>query len=204
MKKETFSKIVRAIAKIIRAVTVPPIMVSGLLISLFATNRDIFQEKSILNLVLAILFLALIPIAAYPLQPLIPKYKDKGREGQRDLAFLLTPVGYVGAVLYGIIVPISPDLMLIFLSYLLSVLALLFFNKVIKFRSSGHMCSVTGPLILISHFIGGTIIPSCILFALVCWSSLLLKRHTLYEVIGGCACCLVSFACSLGIVALVF
>jgi len=177
-------------------------MVLLLLLILFALNENVFQN-SILVLLLSILFLALIPVAAYPLQPLIPKYKDKGREGQRNLAFGFTAVGYAGAVLYGVFAHVSNDLLMIFLTYFLSVFALLVSNKIIKFRSSGHMCSITGPLILFIYFIGWiAIIPCLVLFGLICWASLLLKRHTLYEVIGGCACCIAAFLCSLGTVLL--
>jgi hypothetical protein len=195
MKKESF-------AKVIRTITIPPVMALLLLLVLFAVRQDIFQN-TILDLLMSILFLVLIPIAAYPLQPFIPKYKDKGREGQRNLAFIFTAAGYVGSFLYGIFAPIKKELSLILFTYFLSVLTLIFSNKVIKFRSSGHMCSVFGPLISSIYFIGWiAVIPCCILFVLICWSSLLLKRHTFYEVIGGCVCCSAAFGCSLGIVSL--
>jgi len=190
----------KKIAKIIRTITIPPVMVLSLLLILFAVSSNVFQN-SFLDLFLSIIFLALIPVAAYPLQPLIPKYKDKGREGQRDLAFVFTAVGYVGAVLYGLLAAVTKELLLIYFAYLLSVLALLVSNKVIKFRSSGHMCSITGPLVSLIYFVGwAAIVPCCVLFGLICWASLILKRHTPYEVIGGCACCVAAFGCSLGII----
>jgi len=192
---------IKRIAKIIRIITIPPVMVMVLLLILRSVRGNVFQNN-ILDLLMSILFLALIPVAAYPLQPLIPKYKDKGREGQRNLAFIFTPIGYIGAILYGIFTHVSKDLLLIYFTYLLSVFALLLSNKVMKFRSSGHMCSITGPLIALVYFIGWIlVIPCCILFGLICWSSLTLKRHTLYEVIGGCACCIAAFGCSLVIIA---
>ena len=129
------------IAKVVRTITIPPVMVLLLLLILFALNGDVFHN-SILDLLFSILFLALIPVAAYPLQPLIPKYKDKGREGQRNSAFVFTAAGYAGAIIYSALASVSKELLLIYFAYLLSVLALLFSNKVIKFRSSGHMCSI--------------------------------------------------------------
>ena len=190
------------IAKIIRAVTVPPVMVLTLLLVLFAAKDDIFRN-AVLDLSMSILFLALIPVAAYPLQPLIPGYKNKGREGQRNLAFVLTPVGYVGAVLYGFFAHVSNALLMIFITYLLSVLFLLICNKILKFRSSGHICGITGPLVLFIYFIGWVgIVPCLVLFGLICWASLMLKRHTVYEIIGGCACCIAAFGCGVGAVAL--
>jgi len=190
----------KKIAKLIRTITVPPVMVSIFLLVLFAARSDIFKSP-VLDLSLSILFLALIPVAAYPLQPLIPKYKDKGREGQRNLAFMFTAVGYTGVILYGIFAVVSKDLLLIYFSYFLSILALLLSNKIIKFRSSGHMCSIVGPLVFSVYFIGWVaIIPCCALFVIICWSSLYLKRHTIFEVIGGTACSAVAFTCSLGII----
>ena len=192
----------KKIAKIIRIITIPPVMVLLLLLILFTLNGNMFQNH-ILNLLLSICFLALIPVAAYPLQPLIPKYKDKGREGQRNVAFIFTAAGYAGAIIYGVLASVSKELLLMYFAYLLSVLALLFSNKVIKFRSSGHMCSITGPLILSIYFIGWiSVIPCLVIFGMICWSSLTLKRHTLYEVMGGCVCCIVAFSCSVGIVSL--
>ena len=185
-KKEEF-------AKFIRTVTIPPIMVSLLLLVLYICKSGIFSN--IYELLLSVLFLAVIPIAAYPLQPLIPKYKDKGREGQRNLAFILSFSGYIAAVLYGIFARTTKELLLIFVTYFLSVIILLFFNKVIKFRSSGHACSISGPLVFFIYFMGWvTLIPCCILFALICWASLVLKRHTVKELIGGCVSCIIAFA----------
>jgi len=196
-------KFSQTLAKIVRTISIPPLMVLAMLVIVFFTNDAVFAG-SWLNLLLAILFLALIPIAAYPAQPLIPKYKKRGREGQRDLALLFTPIGYTGAVVYGLIAHISDGLLVIYLSYFLSVGVLLFFNKIIKFRASGHMCSITGPLMLFVYFVGWkALAPSALLWGLICWASLTLKRHTLPEVIGGCASCGIGFALGLLIVALV-
>jgi membrane-associated phospholipid phosphatase len=58
------------------------------------------------------------------------------------------------------------------------VLILIFFNKVLHIRASGHGCSVTGPLVLLIYFIGPVVILPCIMLACaVVWSSVLLKRH---------------------------
>ena len=181
------------IAKVIRTATVPPVMVSLLLIILYRCKQGFFG--GIYEVLLSALFLAVIPIAAYPLQPLIPKYKDKGREGQRNLAFTLSFAGYTAAILYGVLAGTSKELLLIFATYFLSILILLIFNKIIKFRSSGHACSISGPLIVLVYFMGWKImIPCVILFGVICWASLVLKRHTAKELIGGCISCSIAFA----------
>lgn len=171
------------IAKIIRIVTVPPIMVLALLVVLYFTS-DMFA--SITQLLLSILFLMLIPILSYPVAELIPSIKAKGREGQRNLAFAFTPVGYLAAVLYGIFAHVSSPLLMIYLTYLISVIVLTMFNKLFKLRASGHSCSITGPLILLVYFTGiVSLLPCLVLFSLVMWSSLRLKRHTVSELVYG-------------------
>lgn len=190
-------------AKVVRTVTVPPIMALTLMVVLFAVNGGIFHN-SVWELLMSILFLVLIPITAYPLQPLIPKYKDKGREGQRNLAFILTLGGYTAALIYMFVVNVSKYLALIYYTYVLSVLVLLFFNKVIKFRSSGHVCGIAGPLIIAVYLIGWkAIAPCCILFALICWASLRLKRHSPIELVGGCISCGMAFVCGILLVTFV-
>ncbi|MEA4903052.1 hypothetical protein [Desulfitobacterium sp.] len=188
-KKEEF-------AKIIRAITVPPLLVLSLLIILFYSKDAIF--KDIYELAASITFLVLIPVAAYPLALVIPKYKDKKREGQRNLAFILSLVGYIAAVIYGVAVHVSQGLLFIYLTYFISVVVLIVFNKIIKLRASGHACSITGPLILTIYFIGWKCFIWCLaLFALITWASLILKRHTPKELIFGSTIAVIAFTSSL-------
>ncbi len=184
------------LAKIIRAITVPPLLVFLLLIILFFSKNAIF--KDICELAVSIMFLALIPAAAYPLASVIPKYKDKKRDGQRDLAFKLSLVGYTAAVIYGVAVHVSRGLLIIYLSYFISAVLLTVFNKIIKLRVSGHACSITGPLILAVYFIGWKCAIWCsTLFALIFWASLTLKRHTPKELIIGSTSAVIAFTISL-------
>ena len=188
-------------AKIIRAITVPPILVLFLLLMLFFAKDTIF--KDVPQLLISILFLMLVPVAAYPLAAVIPKYKQIGREGQRNLAFILSLVGYIAAVVYGLVADVSQGLMFIYLSYFFSVAMLILFNKVILLRASGHACSITGPLIAMVYFIGWTcVLPCAALFALIIWASLTLKRHTTKELITGGGCAVIAFIISLALVSL--
>ncbi len=187
---------IKKIAGVVRVITVPPIIILLLLIILFVSRNDIF--RNIGELAVSIAFLMVIPISAYPLSAVIPKIKSRGREGQRDLAIRVTFVSYGIAVVYGLIFAVSSNLMLIFFTYFVSVVALAVSNKLIKFRASGHACSITGPLVLMMYFIGWKSIAPCILlFALVVWASLMLKRHTIKELIAGSGVAAVSFAFSL-------
>ncbi len=110
------------LAKIIRVVTIPPVMALLLIIVLFFTRGDFFGSP--LNLALAILFLVVLPILGYPLQPLIPYSRDRGRDGQRSLAMWMASAGYVLGVITAVLLPVSDYLLIIYLTYLLSGLSL--------------------------------------------------------------------------------
>lgn len=193
-KKETF-------AKFIRTITVPPVLVLLLLLILFTTKDGIFS--AIYELLVSIIFLMLVPIAAYPLASIIPQFNASGRDGQRKLAFILSLIGYIGAVVFGLINQVSSGLMFIYLTYFISVAMLTIFNKILKIRASGHACSITGPLILMIYFIGWKcVLPCVLLFALIIWASLILKRHTPRELTTGSSCAIIAFAISYLIVIL--
>lgn len=184
------------IAKIIRIITVPPIMILGLIIILSTLKRDIFQNKA--QIIISILFLCIVPIMAYPLQPIVPKFKNNGREGQRTLAFILSIVGYIFAVILGYFMKVTSSLQFIYNTYLISVILLTILNKVLHIRASGHACSAAGPLFFLVYFIGGRSILPCIITGIgIVWSSLKLKRHTLKELTLGALSCLLAFICSL-------
>ena len=186
------------IAQIIRGITVPPILVTAHIIILAFNRKDIFQSS--IEVVLSVLFLGFIPILAYPLQPLLPHFKNKGREGQRNLAFILNIIGYVMIVIIGYFMNVSMNLQTIYLTYFFSVIVLTLFNKVIQVRASGHACAVAGPFLLLIYFQGLKVVIPCVIIAVaVAWSSLELKRHTRQELIIGTMSCCIAFTCALGI-----
>ena len=81
------------VSKIIRIFTVAPIMALVMLLIIQLSKPGLFGNKA--NLLLSILFLTVFPLLAYPLQPFIKKFKDKGREGQRTLAMIFAVSGYI-------------------------------------------------------------------------------------------------------------
>ncbi|MDR1357983.1 MAG: hypothetical protein LBJ48_01305 [Coriobacteriales bacterium] len=184
------------LAFVVRVITVPPVLVSALLILLYLFKAGVFA--SLAELALSLVFLVLIPLAAYPVSAVVPGLKKKGREGQRNLALALSLVGYAGAVVYGMVTQVSNSLFLIYVTYFLSVLILLLFNKVLGIRASGHACGIMGPLVFLVYFIGPYGIIACVaVAALVIWSSLYLKRHSPGELIWGAASALIAFVLSL-------
>jgi hypothetical protein len=188
MTKEKFSKVVRII-------TIPPILVSSLFIILYFKRVDIIT--SLKDLLLSILFLGIIPILAYPAASLISNIKDL-RNTQRKLAFLLNILGYIMAFIYGFIVKANIDLKIIYSTYLISVLLLTFINLVLKTKASGHATSMTGPLYLLFYFkLYFFSLIFIFSYILVFISSLLLKRHTIKEFIIGTIVPLVSLIISI-------
>lgn len=183
------------IAKIVRAASVPPVWVALLLILVYALRPGVFAGLG--QMIAVLVCLAGVPLAAYPIAALIPSLRRKGREGQRNLAFVMNLAGYVLAWGYALISGASQGLRLIVWTYLISVAVLTVLNKVVGLRASGHACSIVGPMLLAVRLLGWGWAPPCAaLLAAVVWSSLALKRHTPGELALGAASALVSFAAS--------
>jgi hypothetical protein len=171
------------LAKVIRVITVAPLMALILLLVLYFTKEGFFGNT--INFILAIIFLAVFPILGYPLQPVVPYYKDKGREGQRDLAMWMSIAGYVLGVVTAAVMPVSRYLMIIYLTYLISGVSLVLLNKVFKIRASGHACGVAGPVFSLIYFLGPWVLFGVLLLAAVYWASLKMKRHNGSELLIG-------------------
>lgn len=190
------------IAKVIRVLSVPPVMVTVLIFILAFNKIGIFRNT--LEIVISIVLLGFFPILAYALNGILPGFKEQGREGQRKLAFITNLIGYSAAFLWALISDVENALLLICSTYFFSVLFLTICNKVFYYRASGHACSFTGPLVLLIYFLGWKVIIPCLLIAaLIIWSSIYLKRHTVKELTGGIVVCLFSFALSLFLITLV-
>lgn len=180
------------LAKVFRIATVPPILVSTLLLLLYFSDRGIIN--TVPELLLGIIFLALIPAAAYPLSSLLPQLKALGRNGQRRLAFVTSIAGYVLGVVYASTSDISIEYKTLFVTYLASVIILTFFNKIIKVRASGHACGSFGPMLPAIYFLGWPwLFPCAALCAGVVWSSLRLGRHTKRDLFFGAICSPLAF-----------
>lgn len=171
------------LAKVIRVVTIAPVMALLLLVILYVTRFDIFGNY--LNLILAIVFLVVLPVLAYPLQPIFPHFKDKGREGQRNLAMWMASAGYVLGIVTAVFLPVSKYLLIIYLTYLFSGISLVLLNKVFKIKASGHACGVAGPIFSLIYFLGPWVLFGILLLAAVYWASLKMNRHDKSELVIG-------------------
>lgn len=182
-------------AKIIRIISVPPIMVTFLLVILNTARPDIFRNN--VEVLISIVLLGIVPVLAYPFQFLSSSLEDKGRIMQRKLAFIFSLIGYATALLWAILVHTSKELLMICSTYFISVVILIFFNKVLKKRASGHACSITGPLVFLIYLVDWKLIFPCVIIAtLIFWSSLYLQRHTKTDLFYGVLSSLLAFALS--------
>ncbi|MBQ9112496.1 MAG: hypothetical protein IJY08_02840 [Clostridia bacterium] len=173
-------------AKVIRVMTVAPVMAMATLCTLFIVNPSLFGKWYLFAI--AMLFLGVLPLLAYPLQPFIPKFKDKGREGQRTLAMLFAVSGYILGCLTNLFLGAPVALWIIYLDYLISGALILVFNKLFHLRASAHACGVAGPTALIMYLgVPAALIPGIVLYFSALWASLKMKRHTWQQFIGGAA-----------------
>lgn len=187
-------------AKIIRIGTAAPIIALIALGILFGLRPEIFGET--FQFILSIIFLTILPLLAYPLQPYIPGFRDKGREGQRNLAIAMAVLGYLCGIISGFIFQIPKTLWIIYLTYFISGLGIVLFNKVIKIRASGHACGVVGPIAFLIYFLGVRYIIGAVILIPVFWACIKTKRHTLPQLLWGSMTSTAAFFISLLIIRL--
>lgn len=131
-------------------------------------------------------FLGILPLLAYPLQKYIPAYKDKGRDGQRNLAIIFAVAGFTIGCVISFAFPASDGLWVIFLEYFCGAFAVLVFNKGFQVRLSGHACGTLAPVALFLYFrLYVAAVTGMALAVLVFVASIKMKRHTFYQLIGG-------------------
>ena len=178
---------------VVRVLTLPPI-VTGLTLVLMYAPAGLLTLRELL---LCEVFLLLVPWAAYPLREIFHIGRNR-REGQRSTALVLSAAGYACGFIWSLLVPCSWLVHILFLSYVVSVAALLALNAGLGLRASGHACSTTAPVFLLTWKLHPLfIIPSLLLIAAVYRSSLKLSRHTLPQLLIGSSISLL--ACGLSI-----
>ncbi len=172
------------ISLFIRRMTVPPVFAVILLGCVYCFRPDYFGGP--VRLITGIFFLAVLPVAAYPLQKYIPYFKDKGRNGQRTLAMIFSFVGYLLGTVTAYVFSVPTELKIIYIEYLFCGIGVLIFNKLIKLKVSGHACGIVGPAMMLSYL--KLYIPSLIAALLIIpvfVSSIKTKRHTVLQLVLG-------------------
>lgn len=179
--------------KIIRVITVAPLLALAMVLIIAWSCEGIFLSRW--HMIYSLFFLGILPLLAYPLQKFIPVYKDKGREGQRNLAIIFAAVGFTLGCIISFILPASDGLRIIFLEYFCGSFFVLVFNKVFHIRLSGHACGALAPVALFLYFrLYAPAVVGTVLAALVFVASIKTKRHTLFQLMGGGVVPLISIA----------
>lgn len=187
-KERKHKRMLRALAKAIRIITVAPFMALTAFTVMFICG-GVFQ--SIYEYLFALLFITVLPLTAYPLQRVLPSFKNKGRKGQRTLAMIMSVIGYILGVIYALIAELSTILTLVFITYLLSGVTLFIINKVFNFKASGHSCGVAGPVSVIIYFMGAnlqgfiTLLCGIALLAAALWATIKTHAHTALQFFVG-------------------
>lgn len=190
-KEESANRIMTA-AKVVRVVTIPPVMVSALIVLLSTLRNDVFTKGT--EIVLAFLFLAVFPVLSYPVCYLVPKLRKKGRDAQRNVAFIFTGIGYIAGWIWAMFLNSSLHQKFIYSVYFFSFLLLAAAN-IFHIKSSAHACSCAGPIVLCALYLGIAAIAVGVLFyALIFWASVKTKRHTVKQFILGTLTCFVACA----------
>lgn len=174
--------VVLHVAKVLRVLTVAPLMALIMLAVLFF--RDPVAIGGPGFFAASVGFLTVLPLMAYPLQPVCPHFRGKGREGQRTLAMIFAVLGYILGCGMAFAAKAPEKLRIIFLGYLFSGILVALFN-LLHVRASGHACGVTGPFVILALFGQWAGCLGVIPLAVVWWSSLKAKRHTPEQLIAG-------------------
>lgn len=187
----------KKIAKFISIITVVP------MIALFTVTLLFFkfkiQFKSVWWYIFTIFFLTILPLSAYPLQLVLPNYKDKGRDGQRKLAFILAVIGYILGFVLSFVLKSPIVVKKIFSAYVASGGVLALINKFVGLKASGHACGISGPITLLYHFLGTQALLYFLILPLVFWARISLDRHSFKELIAGTGVGIISTIIALSI-----
>lgn len=195
-EKREKGKVLAGVAKAIRVLTVPPVMVAALL-SVLLFGADVFP--SVRDFWLTLFFLAAVPVLAYPVATAVPRWRAGGQKMRRKMAFIFSIVGYIAAVATAVLRDAVPNLLYVTVVYLVSVVILTLINLLTPWHASGHACSLMGPLVLATLFIGWYAVPvAMLLYVASFWASVYMKRHTVSEfLLGSLASALSALLCCL-------
>lgn len=185
------------VARLIRIASVPPIMITGLILILYRFKNEYFNNPS--DAVIAICLLGFVPVLAYPISRFIPVISEKGREVQRKVAFVTNLIGYTVAFVWACIENVGIELWILCATYFFSVVLLTICNICLT-KASGHASSFTGPVLMLIYSFGLMVsIPGIAVAAAIWWSSVELKRHTAKQLLAGTVICSLSFGIALTI-----
>ena len=170
------------LAKFVRVITTVPIMAAAMLTAFYFLLPESFSGPD--HYFCALLFLVVLPILAYPVSWVVPCLRQRGRDGQRTLAIFFSLAGYLAGVVFYLAADGTKLELLIYLTYLLSGIATALFSAA-HIKSSGHACGVAGPITMLAVGLSPLWALGYLILLAVFWSSLVLRRHTLPQLLLG-------------------
>lgn len=168
------------LCKIIRIITVAPIAAAATVTLLFI-HGGFFTYN--IHFAAALITLTVLPLSAYPVS--LVKKADERRNFQRSLAIVFSVAGYIGGTLFSFLTNAPDDEKVLYLTYLLSGVAIAFSSFVLKKKSSGHACGIAGPVALLAYYINPLYPLGLLLLLPVGYASLKMKRHSLPQFVCG-------------------
>ena len=171
-------------AKLIRVLTVPPIMALFLTTALYiAFGSEAFAAP--IRYFEAVFTLTLLPVIPYGLCALIPSWKKQGRKLERSLGIVFSLVGYIMGTLFALFGRGSRIELILYLTYIMSGALLGVLTFVFRFKASGHTCGAAGPFALLTYLLGPLWLIGYTVMVPIFASSLKLGRHTAAQLLAG-------------------
>lgn len=176
----TKNKIINFISKVIRIITVAPVCAAFLVLIIYFNGKAITGVHA----VFAIIFLSVFPLLSYPISIII---KKSDRSNQRKLAIIFSVIGYICGSLFCFLTISTDTEKIIYLTYLFSGILTAVLSFAFHIKASGHACGVSGPIAALCYFINPLYSVALTMLIPVYTSSLILKRHTLSQLLIGTA-----------------
>ena len=188
------------IAKIIRVLTISPIMALMICLVIYFGVDDSFS--SMLIFLITIFCLVVFPVLAYPFEQKVNIVKRVNntltpRAADRKMAIIFSVISYSVALLVVFLNHESTIVKQLVLTYFISGVLIAISSFAFKFEASGHMCGMVGPMVFLAVKVSYWFLLILIPLAFVVWSSLKLKRHTVLQLIFGSLMPVVGFIISL-------
>lgn len=169
------------LAYLIRILTAAPLMAALLVAALYSAAPPLMTDTA--HFVWALTCLTGLPLLAYPLSLLRPRWR--GRRTQRKMAIAFSVAGYLLGVGYLAVAGGTRQEWIVFLTYILSGLLIAICSFLFRFCASGHACGVAGPIALLVAWFGSRWLVCLLLLTAVWWASLRMKRHTFFQLLVG-------------------
>ena len=171
-------------AKLIRILTTAPVFAAILCSLLYVILPDSFA--SVWHYLAALGFLAAAPLLAYPISYAIPALREKGRDGQRNLALIFSLAGYIGGFLFALLCGGATTEKVMFGTYLFSGIGIAVCT-LLHFKASGHTCGCSGPIAMLALYANPWFLAAYLLLTPIFWASRKLGRHSAAQLFAGAA-----------------